>query len=443
MTASKTYRGYFLGLLLVMLAFNGVDRLALSILSQSIKVDLHLTDTQLGLLTGIAFALFYSTFGIPIARWADRGNRVLIISVTCFLWSAGGILCGLAAIFFQLLVLRAFVGIGVAGGLPPAQALLADNFTRAERPRATAVYLLGGPLSSLFGALVAGRLNELYGWRWTFVLLGLPGIALSVLAWFTLREPRISSTATSRSSGAAKFAEAVRRPAFEDSENLPLAGVCTTLWSNKTFRQLLLGWMIVSFCSAGIYQWLPAFFIRSFAMGTAELGGWYTLIFGFGGAVATFLGGVLASRYASSRESLQLKVIALLYCFFGTTTVGMFLSTTLPLALVMLSFGAVGVCAISAPLLAIIMALVPERMRAQSVAILYLCSILVGNGLGPLAVGMVSDLLRPALGDESLRYASIAFCPAYLWGAWQLWRASRTVSHDVSPLDSGEFQLAA
>src|SRR5687768_16882052 len=187
---SRGYKVYLLVLLLVICAFNYIDRLALGLVLQDIKVDLSLTDTQLGLLSGIAFALFYSIMGIPIARWADRGNRVAIITFTTALWSAAVALCGVASNFVQLLLIRIGVAVGEAGCTPPAHSLIADYFTRAERPRAVAIYMLGGQLS-VVGYLWAGWLNELYGWRVTFMLLGLPGLGLAALAWLTLREPRL------------------------------------------------------------------------------------------------------------------------------------------------------------------------------------------------------------------------------------------------------------
>src|SRR5688500_10553590 len=169
MTESR-YKQYLLAVLLVVLASNYMDRLALGLLLQDIKVDLALSDTQLGFLSGIAFALFYSVMGLPIARWADRGNRVAIITFTTVLWSAAVALCGVAGNFVQLLLIRMVVAVGEAGCIPPAHSLIADYFTRAERPRAVAIYMLGGQLS-VVGYFAAGWLNELYGWRVTFMLL--------------------------------------------------------------------------------------------------------------------------------------------------------------------------------------------------------------------------------------------------------------------------------
>src|SRR5688572_15005553 len=229
-----TYKNYLLTVLTIILTFNYLDRVALGLVFQDIKVDLQLSDTQLGFLSGIAFALFYSIMGVPIARWADRGNRVLIISLTTAIWSVPVALCGLAGSFLQLLVLRIGVAVGEAGCVPPAHSLIADYFTRSERPRAVAIYMLGGPLSAVLGYFVAGWLNQFYGWRTTFMLLGLPGLALAVLAWSTLREPRHDVW--------------VKRPSTHGSVDQPsLHEVYTTLRGNRTFRHLLLGYSVIFF----------------------------------------------------------------------------------------------------------------------------------------------------------------------------------------------------
>ena len=187
---NTTYRNYLLAVLTVIALFNYVDRTALGLVLQNIKTDLQLSDTQLGFLSGIAFALFYSVMGVPIARWADRGNRVTIITLTTALWSVAVALCGVATSFTQLLLTRVAVAVGEAGCIPPAFSLIADYFNRGERPRASAIYGLAGVFSAVIGYFVAGWLNEFYGWRVTFVCMGAPGVALALLAWFTLREPR-------------------------------------------------------------------------------------------------------------------------------------------------------------------------------------------------------------------------------------------------------------
>jgi MFS family permease len=416
------YKRYLLAVLSLVLAFNAVDRLALGLLMQDIKLDLHLSDTQLGLVTGIAFALFYSIMGIPIARWADRGNRITIITVTTALWSAAVALCGVAGNFLQLLVIRAGVGVGEAGCTPPAHSLIADHFSRAERPRAMALYMLGAPLSVTVGYFLAGWLNEFYGWRMTFILLGLPGVLLAALVGLTLREPR----RTRLSSGKCIPPE------------VPYAvnEIWRRLWGNFTFRHLLLCFSVMSFFGHGVGQWQAVFFIRTYGLETGELGTWFTLIFGVSGFVGTYLGGALASRHAANNENLQLKALAVLFAVFTIISALVYLSPNYLIAFGLLGLSAFGATMITAPLFATIQSLVPDHMRAVSIAIIYLFANLIGMGLGPLVAGMLSDSLVPFTGEESLRFALIALCPGYLWCSWHLWRASQTVARDLYALQS-------
>src|ERR1044072_177312 len=245
----KPYRNYLLTVLTVILVFNCIDRVATGLVLDDIKADLNLSDTQLGFLTGIAFALFYTVMGVPIARWADRGNRIVIVSLTAVMWSVAVALCGTAGTFLQLLLIRIMVAVGEAGCVPPAYSLIADYFNRAERPRAAAIYGLGPPLSTVVGYFAAGWLNDLYGWRVTFVAMGLPGLALAALAWFTLKEPR---RAAHEGHVAPEIPKAPREPA---ATNPPVLDVCRMLWANRTLRHLLLCFATISFFSYGIFCW--------------------------------------------------------------------------------------------------------------------------------------------------------------------------------------------
>lgn len=431
----RAYKSYLLTVLLSILAFNYVDRMALGLLLQDIKVDLDLSDTQLGFLSGIAFALFYSIMGIPIARWADRGNRVMIISLTAALWSAAVALCGAAANFLQLLAVRIAVAVGEAGCIPPAHSLIADYFTRAERPRAMATYMLGGPLSLVVGYFAAGWLNEFYGWRMTFLLLGLPGLALAALAWFTLEEPRSRHRATKGTGEDIATSPFVSADAVTD--NPSIKEVFVTLWANITFRHLLLCFAVATFFSYGIWQWAPAFFIRSYGFQTGELGTWFAATWGVAGLLGVYLGGELASRHAAQNESLQLKAMALVYAVLTVVSAFIYLSSNRYLAFALMALAAVGGYALKGPLFATIQTLVPDRMRAMSIALIYLAANLVGMGLGPLAAGALSDAFRPWVGEESLRYALLTLCPGYLWCGWHLWRGSRTVGRDVQSAQAG------
>jgi MFS family permease len=426
------YRQYLLVLLMVILAFNYVDRLALGLVLQDIKKDFSLSDTQLGLLSGIAFALFYSLMGLPIARWADRGNRVTIITMTTGLWSVAVALCGFASSFIQLLLARIVVAVGEAGCMPPAHSLIADYFARAERPRAVAVYMMGSTLSMLIGYYLAGWLNAHYGWQTMFKLLAVPGIVLATLAWISLREPRRGHRESDATSAISSTTAAQHAP------HPTTKGVVVALWNNATFRNLWLTFSVLSFFSHGVVQWQPSYFIRTFGMHTDELGGWLTLIYGVGGTVGTYIGGALSSRYAAGNEALQLRATGWLYAGYGALMVGVFLSSDPYVAIGLNTIGTIGASLASGPLFGTIQTVVPARMRATSITLIYLLGNLIGMGLGPLATGALSDLFSPWAGDKSLRYALLTLCPIALWGSWYLLVAARTVARDVHAVEAAE-----
>jgi len=405
------YKRYMLGTLLLVLMFDYVPWNALGLLLQNIKLELHLSDLQCGVLSGIAFAIFYSVLGIPLARWADRGNRVRIIAISAVLCGLALTLSGVVASFIQLLVARIGVAIGEAGCIPAAHSLIAESFDRKQRTKAFSIYQLGFPLSALLATAAAGWLNELYGWRIAFVVLGLPGIPLGLLAWWTLREPD--------------------RRCVDEQTAPPFWQVCRVLWRNTTFRNLLIGYSIGSFSSLGINQWSATFFRRCYDFETGELGMWLASIWGFGGLLGAYLSGVLASRYAAGNECRQLRGAALAQAFFGVMSVGIYASPTPYVAFTFMTLGVVIVFLSHAPLFSVIQTLVPSNMRALSIALVLLVSNLVGVGFGPLAVGALSEAMRHWAGNESLRYAILTLTPGCLITGWFLWRAGKTVTRDV------------
>lgn len=414
---ATAYRRYLLLILTLIALFNYVDRIALGILMEDIKSDLDLTDTQLGLLTGVAFALFYSVMGVPIARWADRGDRVKIIAVTTLLWSVAVTLCAGARSFAQLLIVRVFVAVGEAGCLPPSFSLLADHYERAERPRAVAIYTLAGTLSAVVGYLVAGWLNELYGWRVTFALMGVPGAILGVVALLTLTDPRKRTAQT--------------QPAHRPPAAPSMRQVFLVLWSNVTFRRLLIGIAVLFFFNFGIGQWMPTYLIRSFGLRTGEIGSWLALVHSVSGLAGAYLGGELSSRFASNNERLQLIGAAVAMTISCGLLVAVCLASRQWVAFVLLGFSGVASSGVNAPLFATIQTLVPGPMRAVALALVFLCANLIGMGFGPLASGMLSDALRPIWGEESLRYSLLTLVPGFLLVAWCVHRASKTVMADV------------
>jgi len=275
----------------------------------------------------------------------------------------------------------------------------------------------------LIGYFLAGWLNQTYGWRDTFRLVGAPGILLAVLVPWLVREPRRRRTSEN----------ARDSPSLRERAALPgMWEIATTLWGIRSFRHLLLGVAVTYFFGYGIQLWQPSFFIRSFGMKTAELGLWLTLIGGVGGFAGTYLGGEWASRWAANNEALQLRVMGCLYCAFAVTSVVGYLATDARVAITFIALASIGINIGNGPLFSVIQTLVPDRMRAVSVAVVYLFANLIGMGLGPLATGVLSDKLQPLLGAQSLRFSLVIISPGYLWCAWHLWRASRHVQHDLS-----------
>jgi MFS transporter, Spinster family, sphingosine-1-phosphate transporter len=414
-----SHRTYMLNLLTLVYAFNFLDRNVLMLLLEEIKRDLVLSDTQLGLLSGMAFALFYSTLGIPIARWADRGNRITIISITSGLWSVLVIYCGMATSYLQLLLARVGVAVGEAGCVPPAQSLISDHFSRDERASAMSYYMLGVPLSTVLSFGIAGWINEWYGWRMAFIAVGVPGVLLTVLVKFSLREPRLD-----REKETTAQAEA---PA-----NASYFSIFRALWSQAAYRYLVVGFTLLYLFSFGIAQWMPSYLIRKHHIDTGELGTYYAFIWGFGGMIGTYIGGRLANQYARNNERLQLKAMAVVLVAFIPLYLGIYLSDSKRVVFTLMAISAPLFMSIFGPMYAMIQEVVAANMRAMSVAIVLFFSNLLGIGLGPVLVGMMSDLLRPVYGDLSLQVALLVWTPGYLWAAFNLMQARKSIESDIA-----------
>jgi MFS family permease len=418
-----------LALLAVVYAFHFVDRGIVTLLIEDIKTDLRLSDTQVGLLTGMAFALFYSTLGIPIARWADRGNRITIISLATALWSAMVVCCGLAGTYLQLLLARVGAAVGEAGCVPPSQSLIADYYERKERARAMSLYILGGQASMILTSAAAGWLNQLYGWRVAFLVLGAPGLLLALLVRLCLHEPRLSVSA----------ARLEHRVPVEPAGYL---AVLKVLWRQRAYRHLTAALTIITLFGFGIGQWTPPLLIRAYGIDTAELGLWYGLIWGVGGMLGTYAGGHLVSRYIADDERLQLKVMAASLAAFIPLYLGIYLVHSISVVFALMSVGALLLTGMYGPLFALIQQVVGPNMRAMAIAVVLLLSNLIGMGLGPVAVGAMSDYLAPRLADESLRIALVIWTPGYLWGVFHLLRARRYVRDEIESSRALEQSVA-
>ena len=409
-------RNYVLVLLTLVYTFNFIDRQLLSILQESIKLELLLSDSQLGLLTGFAFALFYVTAGLPIARLADRSNRRNIVAVSVGLWSFMTAISGLVQNYSQLLAARVGVGIGEAGGSPPSHSIVSDIFPPEKRASALSFYSTGVNLGILFGFLFGGWLNEFFGWRVAFMVVGIPGIILAFIVRATVKEP---------------IRGLIENKVASD-EQVPFKQVITILWQRKTFRHLALASGLNAFAGYGTANWLASFFIRSHEMTTGELGTWLALSTGLFGAIGILLGGILADKLGKTDKRWYLWVPGI-----ATILVAPFMLFTLLTGSQYVAL----LCAFIPGLLqnvylgnsiATTHSLVGLRWRSTASAILFLVLNIIGLGLGPFAVGYLSDFLSPSLGTESLRYAMVALLPtAMIWSSIHFLIASRTLQKDL------------
>jgi predicted MFS family arabinose efflux permease len=412
---SKNYRRYVLFLLTIVYALNFVDRQILVILQESIKVDMALSDAQLGLLTGFAFAIFYVSVGIPIARWADVGNRKNIVAGAVAVWSGMTALSGLTQNFYQLLLARIGVGVGEAGGSPPSHSILSDYYPAKERGRAMAIYSTGVYLGILIGFIVGGWVNEHYGWRIAFFAVGLPGLLIALIVKFTLREP-----IRGMSDG------------IEIKTSVTFKETLSILWALKSFRFFALASGLTAFCSYGIGNFLPSFLIRSHGFETTQVGISLAITAGLGGIIGTYAGGHFADKLGLKDMRWYLWVPAI-PAIFGPLliTSAMFMdNSTLALACLFVStvFGALYL----GPVIAITHTLVNPNMRAMSSAILFLVLNLIGLGCGPLVVGLISDALTPSLGSDALRYSIAGVSFVGLLSMLAFYRAAKYLPEDLA-----------
>lgn len=397
-----------------------LDRGLINLLMQPIKEDLHLSDTQLGLVTGIAFGLFYATLGIPIARWADRGNRVTIAALSIGLWGVTMMACLFVTSYVHLVIARIATAVGEAGGKPPTYSLIGDYFPKpVERTRAMAFFFLGSPTAALTAFIIGGWLNELYGWRITFLLVGIPGLALAALVKFTITDPRVG-------------VDGLDTPGKSPS----IGAVLNTLWCQRSCRHLTIALILVYTMGLGLSPWYAAFMVRSHGLSTAELGVWFGLIFGFGGMAGVMSGGYVATRWFADSERSQMRSNALVMSLKAPVLVLFLLIPNKYLALAALATMTVASNFFYGPIFALLQRLVGDEMRTITLSVVMLLANLIGMGVGPLIVGILSDALMPALGDDSLRYSMLTMSLAALWAAFHFWCAGRTVGEDLAAVQS-------
>jgi predicted MFS family arabinose efflux permease len=418
---TRAFRLYALSMMTAVYTLNLTDRGLMMLLLQPIKVDLHLSDTQLGFLTGAPFAFFYATLGLVIARWADRGNRVTITSLAIGLWALTVMACLLVTNYFQMLAARMAAAVGESGCMPPTYSLLGDYFKDPiEKTRAMSLYWLGSAFSALLSFTVGGWLNELYGWRTAFFSMAFPGVLLAVVFRLTIIEPRVC---------AHKEGTDRRQPSS-------VLEVLSFLWRQKTCRHISIALILLYMLSFGLGPWYAAFMIRSHGMGTAELGLWLGLIFGSTGIVGVLIGGYAASTWLAGHERWHMRLTAVVVGSIVPLFAGFLFLRAKGAALLALSLMTLALNMFFAPTYALFQRLVPDNMRATSLAAVMLLANLVGMGLGPQLVGLLSDLLTRSLGADSLRYALLVMSLVALVSAYHFWQAGVNVAGDLRVVHS-------
>jgi MFS family permease len=415
---SPAYLRYALGLLTAVYVVNFVDRQVLSILQQSIKEDLGVSDFQLGLLTGAAFGIFYATLGIPIARLADRVSRKGVMAVCLTIWSGMTALCGVAGGFASLLVYRVGVGVGEAGGSPPAHSLISDYFPPEKLGTALGIFSLGVPLGIMVGFLAGGWMDEFLGWRMAFLVVGLPGLLLAVIVMTTLREPP---------RGGVVLGDASSRRAA-----LPVTEVLRFLLRSRSFRHNGVAAGLYAFVGYSVTNWAPPFLIRSHGMSAGEAGTALALIIGILGGLGIYCGGVITDRLSLRDVRWRMRVPAI--AMWASVPFGLIVYTTADtrLALTLFTFPVFLGLLYQAPALALAQSLSTPRMRATASAVLLFLINIIGLAMGPPITGLLSDLLEPRLGEDSLRYALLIVSFVLIWSGVHFWLASRSLPEDLA-----------
>lgn len=416
--------------LLLVYTLNFLDRQIVNILAESIKQDLDLQDWQLGLLTGFAFAVFYALAGIPIARYAERGNRKNIIGAAVAIWSGFTVLCGFAGSFIQLLICRFGVGIGEAGGVPPGHSLITDISPKEKRASAMAFFHLGLPLGTLLGLAMGGLIADQFGWRVAFIVAGLPGLLVAFLAFFVLPEPRNNAPKAK--------VETVYKHGFRDA--------FLHLVKKPSFVFSVIGATSVSFVLYAHQAFVPAFYFRVYGVELVELastfglkpGGFLGITLGLmngvAGAFGLWLGGKLADLGAKKNLRYYCTVPAIATVLFIPVQALVFLVPSLKLSLLLCAPSLLLMSMWIAPFFTTLQSVAPPDMRATGSALGLLSINLIGLGLGPLVLGVLSDVLSASLGlepAEGLRWALVTItCFAFI-SVLVFFLARKTIEADV------------
>ena len=413
-SSSSDYRRYATTLLLLVYVFNQLDRGVFNILMEPIKREFALSDTQLGFATGPALVILYSALGVPVARWADRRPRVVIMSVAIALWSLVTVWTATVSQFWQLALARVGVGIGEAGFSAIAISVIGDYENDLSRARAISNFMLAIPSAFLMSDLIGGWVSQLYGWRWVFLIAGAPGIALSLLMWLSVREPPRRE--------AAILADPVRPT---------LRVVLSTLWQRRSLRHLAIAQAFANIALNAI-GWVYVFFVRGHGMTTGELGSWLGVIDGVGPFIGIWLSGLLASRLATHAPAMSARLMAYAAALVAPLALIMLWCPSKHGALVAYFLLTVPTYFFLGPTQGLLQDLVGPSMRATTSSVFILIQLVAGGVIGIQLVGFLSDVLTPFAGDSTsaLRWSMALGSLATVWAALHFFRAGRFIEED-------------
>ena len=408
--------------LLLVYILNFLDRQIVNILAEPIKGELGLSDTQLGLLAGPAFAVFYAVLGIPIARYADNAktNRVWLISICLAVWSAMTALCGVAQNFVQLALARIGVGVGEAGCTPAAHSLIADSVPPEKRSSAIAFFGLGIPIGGLLGLIIGGVVNDQYGWRMALMLVGMPGILLAVILPLLIRDPR-------RCADSAHFNTA----GSPVKAKLSIKDAVREVFASKAYLYVFIAASFTAFLSYGKGLWTISFFIRSHGLSTTEAGLAMAVALGISGIIGTWLGGKMADVFGKRDKRHILTLPAIGMAIAAPILFAGYWAEDWRVAVALLILPTILNSAYYGPAYGCVQGLVRPEARAIAASLVVFGQNLIGLGMGPLLFGMLSDWLQPMAGDESVRWVLYGAAWLGLIPAFFFWRASLRLNAEL------------
>ena len=412
---SPGYKRFALVMLTIVYAFNFIDRQILVILQEPIKADMGLSDAQLGLLSGFTFALVYVVAGIPIAYWADRGNRRNIVALSLTVWSGMTAISGFAQNYGQLLLARVGVGLGEAGGSPPAHSMISDYYPPENRGTALSFYSMGVYIGILLGFVLGGLIADAFGWRMAFVVVGLPGVVFAIVLRLTVKEPLRGRWDDGH--------EAQHKPG--------LASTMQILRRTPAFWYIAIGAGLMSYVGYGNGNFFPSFLVRNHGMSLSQVGVTLALVSGVFGMAGTFLGGYLGDRFGASDVRWYLWIPALGGIIAFPPGLYVLLTDDTSMALGVQAFVTLLHTLYLGPCIAMAHMLVPASMRALASAVLFFVLNMIGLGMGPFVTGLTSDLLQPTYGDESLRYSMVITACVGLLGILSLYIGGKRLPIDL------------